>query len=162
MIVMGGAAGAVGVWAMDVVTWAMYRRERADLLAREDTARVGGKDTAHAAARRLAQLVGSDAAKRQPNAGGIAIHYLLGIVPGVVYARLRRRRPSVAAAKGAAWGAALFVVNDEVAAPMLGIAGPPQAYPWQAHLRGLVGHVVLAVVTHIVLDALENAHGPRN
>lgn len=46
-------------------------------------------------------------------------------------------------------------MNDEIAAPLLGIAGPPGAYPRQAHLRGLVGHVLLGMVTDAMLNAVE-------
>jgi hypothetical protein len=66
----GVAAGAVGVLAMDVVTWLMYQREDTGQLLRERRARVFGKDTAHALVRRVAQAVGSDAGRQQPNGAG--------------------------------------------------------------------------------------------
>ncbi|GAA3731029.1 hypothetical protein HDA32_005616 [Spinactinospora alkalitolerans] len=153
----GAVAGAVGVWAMDVATWTMYRKEPPELLEQEKRARVFGKDVAHAAARRLARMAGSDVARDEPNAGGIFVHYLLGIGPGVAYAQLRRRHPWIAAGKGALWGTALFVINDEVAGPLARVASGPRSYPWQTHVRGLVGHVVLGVATHVVLDALDRA-----
>ncbi len=46
-------------------------------------------------------------------------------------------------------------MNDEIGARLLGIAGPQRDYPWPAHLRGLVGHVVLGMVTEATLDAIE-------
>ena len=122
---------------------------------REKQARVFGKDTAHAAARRLARLVGSDAAQDEPNAAGIAIHYALGMVPGAVYARLRQSQPWLRTGRGAVYGLALTVVNDEIAGRLLGIMGPQRGYPWQAHLRGLVGHVVLGMVTEAAIRALD-------
>lgn len=154
-MVTGTAAGAVGVWAMDVVTWLMYRKQSDASLAQEKRARVFGKDPAHAAARHLAKLAGSDAATAEPNAGGIFIHYLLGIGPGVLYAKLRRSTPAVTVAKGAAWGAGLYVANDVMVARMLRLAGPQREYPWQAHVRGVVGHGVLGMATHAVLEALD-------
>jgi hypothetical protein len=154
--VRGMAAGAVGTWAMDVLTWAMYRREDPAALAREQRARVHGLDTAHAAAARVRRALGGRDDHPEPNAGGIAVHYLLGMVPGALYARARRRSRWVTAGRGALWGFGLFVVNDEIMARSLGIAGPARAYPWQAHLRGVVGHVLLGVVTHVVLDAMDD------
>ncbi|WP_143116275.1 DUF1440 domain-containing protein [Lentzea xinjiangensis] len=142
---------------MDVVTWAMYRRQAPELLERERRARVFGLDVAHAAARRVARMVGSSAAQEQPNAAGIAVHYLLGIGPGMAYAHLRRRHPRLAWGKGSVWGAVLFVVNDEIAAPLARVAGGPGRYPRQTHVRGLVGHVMLGVATHLVLEALDSA-----
>jgi len=49
----------------------------------------------------------------------------------------------------------LFVMNDEIANRVLRLSGPQRDYPWQAHLRGLVGHVVLGVVTEVTLNLLE-------
>lgn len=155
--VTGAAAAVVGVWAMDVATWLMYRNQSDASLAQEKRVRVFGKDPAHAAAQHLANLAGSDAAKSEPNAGGIFIHYLLGIGPGVLYAKLRRSTPAVTAGSGAVWGAGLYVANDLVAARLLRLAGPQRDYPWQAHARGIVGHVVLGVVTHAVLEALDDS-----
>jgi hypothetical protein len=151
----GAAAGAVGVLAMDVVTWLMYRREEASDLLSEQRARAFGQDTAHALVRRVAKAVGSDVGAQEPNGAGIAVHYGLGMAPGALYAEQRRKRPWLRAGRGALYGFGLFLVNDEIAAPLLGIAGPPGAYPRQAHLRGLVGHVLLGMVTDAMLNAVE-------
>jgi hypothetical protein len=44
---------------------------------------------------------------------------------------------------------------DEGVVPALGLAGGPTEYPWQAHARGLVGHLVLGAVTHATLELLD-------
>ena len=152
----GGAAGAVGVVAMDVVTWALYRREnRLDLL-REKQLRSYGKDTAHALVRRVTRAVGSDAGRSQPNGAGIAVHYALGMAPGALYARQRQRRPWLRSGRGAVYGLALYLANDLLAARLLGIAGPQGQYPWQAHARGIIGHLLLGMVTEATLNAIED------
>lgn len=153
--VKGLCAGAVGVWAMDVVTWWLYRREDPRALAQEHRTRPMGKDSAHAAARKLARLVGSDAARQEPNAGGLFIHYMLGIAPAQAYANQRSQRPWLRAGRGSLYGSMLYVGNDLVAGRLVGIVGPQRKYPVQAHLRGIVGHVVLGVVTELVLEALD-------
>ncbi len=142
---------------MDVVTWLLYRRQSKVTVAKEKRARKFGKDPAHAGARHLARLAGSAAGKKVPNAGGIFIHYLLGIGPGVLYAKLRRGNPIVTAGKGALWGAGLYVGNDLIAGRLLRVMGPQRDYPWQAHARGVAGHFVLGVATHAVLEALDDA-----
>lgn len=154
-LLKGAIAGAIGVLAMDIATWLMYRREDERHLEREKQARPLGMDPAHVAARKVATLLRSDAGQDEPNAGGIAIHYALGMVPGLAYAKLRHTQPWVRAGGGAAYGFGLFLINDEVANRLLGLAGPPRAYPWQAHLRGVVGHVVLGLVTEATLNVLE-------
>ncbi|MBW3657048.1 MAG: DUF1440 domain-containing protein [Actinobacteria bacterium] len=156
-LVKGAVAGVVGTWLMDVAAWTLYRQASAETLREEDRTRIDGKDTAHAAARHLARAVGSDAAQEEPNAGGIFIHYQLGIAPGVAYATLRERFPWITAGKGALWGATLYVTNDLVAARLLRLTGPQRDYPWQTHVRGLIGHVVLGVGTHLTLEALDDA-----
>lgn len=157
----GAAAGAVGVVAMDVLTWAMYRRENRRDLLREKRARVFGMDTAHAAVRRITRAVGSDAGSDEPNGAGVAVHYGLGMGPGALYAVQRQRRPWVRTGGGALYGLFLFVVNDELAAPLLRLAGPPNAYPLIAHVRGLVGHVLLGMVTEATLRAMADGPEPQ-
>jgi hypothetical protein len=155
-VVKGVAAGAVGVWAMDVATWAVYRRQSLPALLREKKTRPFGKDPAHAAAERLRRLTGTEV-QEEPNALGITIHYQLGMAPAVAYTRLRRRMPWLRAGRGALYGSLLYVLNDEVAGRVLGIMGPQRDYPWQAHVRGLIGHVVLGVVTEATLNVLEQS-----
>lgn len=152
----GGAAGAVGVVAMDAVTWLMYRRENKLDLLREKRLRRYGKDTAHALVRRVTKAAGSDAGSSEPNGAGIAVHYGLGMLPGAVYAEQRQARPWLRQGNGALYGAALYLANDLLAARLLRLAGPQRSYPWQAHVRGLVGHVVLGVVTEASLKAMED------
>lgn len=154
-LVKGAIAGAVGVWVMDQVGWYLYRRENTEALLKEQKARVGGLDTAHAAANQLAGLAGKRLSPKQPNAAGIAMHYALGMLPGALYAALRGQQPALQAGQGALYGLGLFIVNDELAAPALGWASGPRAYPWQAHARGLVSHVVLGIVTHAVLERID-------
>lgn len=152
--VRGASAGAMGVWAMDVATWALYRSQSLETLLQEKQVRPFGKDPAHAAAERLRRLVGAEP-EQEPNGAGIFIHYQLGMAPAVAYVRLRRRWPWLRAGRGALYGALLFVANDEIAGRVLGIMGRQRDYPWQTHLRGLVGHVVLGVVTELTLNVLE-------
>jgi hypothetical protein len=100
----GAASGAVGVLAMDVATWLMYRKQNRRDLLREKRLRPYGKDTAHALVRCVAEAAASDAGSSEPNGPGIAVHYGLGMVPGAVYAGQRRRHPSVRSGRGAAYG----------------------------------------------------------
>lgn len=151
----GAVAGAVGVWALDKVTWAMWDREDPAALRREAAARPGGLDPAHVIANRAAEAAGTELAPRQPHPAGIGVHYALGIGPGAAYGVLRKRVPAVGAAAGMAYGLALFLLQDEGLNPLIGTSGAPGEYPWQAHARGLVGHLVLGAVTDATLNALD-------
>ena len=156
-VIKGAAAGAVGVWLMDRVGWLLYRREDRRALQREKVARVERKDPAHVAAVKLARVFGADLSSEQPNTAGLVVHYALGVVPGMLYGPLRHRVGGLRAGRGLLYGVGLFLVNDEVLNPLLGLASGPTAYPWQAHARGLVAHAVLGVATDAALDALDRA-----
>ena len=173
-MLLGAVAGAVGVWAMDRVGWYMYNHEDRNAIARElqarkgndDTAYTGrerealdgnpqgqpaGKDVAHVGVEKASEILGINVDNRQPNPGGVALHYALGIVPGALHAVVRREAPIMQAGNGALYGFALYVINDELVAPALGLASEPTEYPWQAHARGAITHTVLGVVTESLL-----------
>lgn len=156
-VVKGAVAGAVGVWAMDQVGWYMYNREAPEVLQREQEARVEEMDPAHVAANRVADAVGTTLTPRQPHPAGIGVHYGLGVMPAMLYGPLRHRVEGLDAGHGLLYGLGLFLAMDEIVAPALGLAAGPTEYPWQAHARGLVSHLVLGVVTHATLELLERA-----
>lgn len=154
-MVKGAIAGAVGVWALDKVAWYMWNRENPEALQQEREARPGGLDPAHVMANRAAEALGKELTPRQPHPAGIAVHYGLGIMPGAAYGALRKRVGGVGAAGGLLYGLSLFLLQDEGLNPILGTSGKPTDYPWQAHMRGLVGHLVLGVATHTTLELLD-------
>lgn len=154
-LVKGAIAGAVGVWAMDLVTQWMWDREDPRALRQEVEARPEGLDPAHVIANRAAEAMGRELTPRQPHPAGIGVHYGLGIMPGAAYGVLRDRVPVLGAGGGLLYGLALTLIEDEGMAPALGLAGKPTAYPPQAHVRGLVGHLVLGATTHATLNLLD-------
>lgn len=159
-VLKGAIAGAVGVIALDKVTRMMWDREDPRDLQREREARPGGLDPAHVMANRGAEAVGTRLRPKQPHPAGIAVHYGLGILPGAAYGALRNRVPMVGAAGGTAFGLALFLMQDEGLNPVMGTSGTPGEYPWQAHARGLVGHLVLGAVTDATVNVLDRLFDP--
>lgn len=153
--VKGAVAGAVGVWALDTVTWAMWDRTDPEKLRQEKDARPGGLDPAHVMANRAAEAVGTELTPRQPHPAGIAVHYGLGIMPAAAYAVLRRRVPAITAGGGLLYGLGLFLMQDEGLNPILDTSGSPRKYAPEAHFRGLVGHLVLGAATHASLKVLD-------
>ena len=151
----GLAAGAAGVWALDRVTWFLWNRESPDNLAREVAARPEGMDPAHLLTHRTAAALGLPLERRQPHPAAIGLHYLFASVPVALYAALRPERLRDRGGTGALLGVALFLLQDEWLNRVLKTAGPARAYPWQAHARGLVGHVTYAVVAIQLLRALD-------
>ncbi len=235
-MVLGAAAGAVGVWAMDQVGWFMLRSENMHTLTRDLRARDGdadgnagtaaqirgvqagtpGRPATAGALRKATQVSGVSPTDQQPGPGATVFHYALGMLPGALYGAVRRIRPSVRTGSGVLYGlalfvvmdetaqvsgvspthqrpgpgatvfhyalgmlpgalygavrrirpwvrtghgvlygVALFVVMDETAAPLTGIASGPGRYPWQAHARGLAAHIVLGMTTEVLLRATD-------
>lgn len=151
----GAVAGAVGVWVMDKVGWYMWNHEDPQALQQEREARPGGLDPAHVMANRAAEAMGTELTPKQPHRAGIAMHYGLGVMPGALYGTLHKRVDGIGAGGGLAYGLGLFLLQDEGLNPIIGTSGKPGDYPWQAHWRGLVSHLVLGAVTNATVKALD-------
>lgn len=160
-VLRGVVAGAIGAWVMDRVTWAMLDREPLGAIRAEKAARPEGWDVSHLLGKRLVELVGKPTVLKQPGAVGMITHYLLSIGPAIAYAAARGRNPDLAADRGMLYGLGIFLLWDELGSLAAGVARPPGKYPWEAHLRGLLGHLALGGATHVALNALETDFGLR-
>ena len=139
---------------MDLVTTGMYEVQPREVTQREAAARPNGKSSVA----NMVDLFESETgltvpAERRPLVEN-AIHYALGVVPGAIYGVVRRHVPVARLGRGLAFGMALFAVNDEYLNTKLGLAGPFDAYPPEAHLRGVAGHAVLGVATETGIQLL--------
>lgn len=153
-IVKGAVAGAAATWLMGQATGWMYEREDTEARRREEEAR-GDRTAYETAAEKAAGMTGVELSKEQRSQAGLAIHWATGIGAGIVYALLRHRAPAVTAANGLAFGTGFYLVVDEVLNPLLGLTPGPQAFPWQAHARGLGGHLAFGATTELVLEGLD-------
>ena len=153
-LVKGAIAGAVGVWVMDRVDWFMVEHGDQEAWRRTQAVRPNGKDPAHNMAGLAARAIGASPPP-QPHPAGIATHYAVGMAPAAAYAVVRRHLPGGILGRGLILGLGMFLVEDEIVNPIIGVAAPPQRYPLQAHARGLIAHLVLGVVTETVLASLD-------
>ncbi len=156
-IVKGAIAGAAAVWVMDRITWYMYKNEDPIAFKKEKEAQIDGKYVAHVAALKVFDSLHVKPTEQQEYYTWKSIHYLLGIMPAALYAIYRSRLNGLDYGRGLLYGFGLFVVMDEVMAPVLGLSSGPRAYPWQAHVRGLVGHLALGATTDAVLKAMDTS-----
>jgi uncharacterized membrane protein YagU involved in acid resistance len=150
--VRGGLAGFAATWLMDLVTTGLYEGQSPETTAHEMAARPNGKGAVENLVDRVEAASGRTFSDAQRSALTQAIHYGLGLGPGVLYAVLRRRMPFLGAGRGLVYGLVLWAVNDEYLNTALGLAGPASAYPLETHWRGLVGHVVLGMATDSAID----------
>ena len=149
----GAIGGAVGTYVMDVATTAVMQRQSASVNAREADARPNGKSSVENLVDRLEAVTGQRIPKDQRPMVEQAVHFGLGVVPGALYATMRRA-PFGGATRGIALGLLLWALNDEYLNTRLGLAGPYDAYPPETHLRGLVGHLALGVTTDMTIHVL--------
>ena len=156
-LLAGALAGAAAVWVMDRVDWFTYRHgiDTEETRRQTEAARPGGMDPAHVAAAKGARLLGLRPPEpMQENPAGLAVHYAIGIAPAMLYAAVRREAPVVAAGHGTLLGLAMSLLEDELANPLLGLSAPQHRYPWTAHARGLIAHLVYGAVTETVCRVL--------
>ncbi|HVL47524.1 MAG TPA: DUF1440 domain-containing protein [Candidatus Thermoplasmatota archaeon] len=153
-LLAGFAATAVLV-AVRNTFWAV---EPAEVRERERRLREGFEATSlQVPVREASRALGVPLRPRVEAQVATGLAWLLGVLGVVGYAALRRRAPVVAAAGGALFGLAVWLVEDEGIIPALGWAKPPGAYPWQAHARGLAAHVAYGVAAERALAALDRA-----
>ena len=154
-VVKGAIAGAASVWMMDRVTWYMYKHEDREAYKQEKKAQIGGKYVAFVAADKIASVIGARMSDKQEYVSAKTIHYLLGMMPGALYGLLRHKVKGLDKGYGLLYGLGLFIVMDELVAPLAGLSSGPLAYPWQAHARGLAGHLAVGATTDVAVRALD-------
>jgi hypothetical protein len=155
-LIDGAIAGAVATWVMGKVTTFLYEKESPSARRREESARQG-RTAFGAAAERLADVAGTTLSDDQRQRYGKGIHWALGTGAGALYGILRDRLPDRALARGLTFGTMFWLIVDEGANPALGLTPGPMAFPWQAHARGLAGHLAFGAVADATLDLLAAA-----
>jgi len=153
-VCMGAVAGVAATWLMTRVTTWLYAQQSEQTKQRENEAR-GDRTAYETAAERMAAAAGAELDTDTRRTLGNAIHWSTGIGMAIAYAALRRRTPAVTAARGLLFGTGVFLVMDEFLNTALGLTPGPRAFPWQAHARGLGGHLAYGLATELVLEQLD-------
>ena len=153
-LLKGALAGAVATAIMNQVTTWLYALESEAARNRENDAR-GGQSAYVTAAERLAGAAGCELSDEGKGRAGTAIHYATGVAAGMKYAAFRRYWPRVTQGFGVPYGIAFFLVMDELMNPLLGLTPGPAEFPWQAHARGLGGHLAFGAANEAALRALD-------
>jgi hypothetical protein len=147
VLFVGAAAGYAASQVMDKATTWFYGRQSDASKERENQLLPEGAPMA--SARKLAALVGAEPTDEQAGQIATALHQCLGQGYGVAAAALTRRgNPPLAAGLAAGMGG--FLLVDELANSLF-FTPPPQAYPAESHLRGLVGHLTFGAVLGVLL-----------
>ncbi len=101
--------------------------------------------------RRIAPLFPNEHVGRHSGAYGRALHYGLGCGFALAYAALRARRPEVAAGKGLAFGAALWLLSDVILIPLEHLGRPWWRYSLAERANAVASHLAYAVTVEAFL-----------
>lgn len=149
-ISQGVLAGAAAWWAMDRFLRFAYDRQSERVKRREAYVR-GRVPALEVLAEDLSNWAHRPLTPSGRQRAGTLTQWIVGIGGGVIYALLRDRLPGRGLARGLGYGAAFSLVVDEGLVPLLGLAPPAGAFPWQTHARGFAGHLVYGVAVEAAL-----------
>ena len=90
--------------------------------------------------------------ERKP--AGTAVHYAFGMVSGGLYGALAEVVPQVTTAAGVPFGAAFWLLADEISVPLLGLSKGPTEYPPSTHAYALASHLVYGATAELSRRAL--------
>lgn len=97
----------------------------------------------------ISNAFGHELKENEKQPAGTAVHYAFGTVTGGLYGALAEVTPHVTAGAGLPFGAVFWLVADEVAVPLLGLAKAPTQYPVSTHVYALTSHFVYGVTAEL-------------
>ncbi|HEY2971148.1 MAG TPA: DUF1440 domain-containing protein [Pyrinomonadaceae bacterium] len=100
------------------------------------------------------KIFGHQLAKDEKVMAGDAVHYAIGAASAAIYSMTAELVPEVTVGAGLPFGAAVWLVVDEAAVPLLGLSKGPTEYPPSTHIYGLASHFVYGLTTEVVRRAL--------
>lgn len=81
---------------------------------------------------------------------GQIVHYTFGASSAAAYGVLAEVLPQVTRSGGLGFGAALWLLGDEVGVSAAGLSEPPWEHPPSVHAYGLAAHLVYGVTSELV------------
>jgi putative membrane protein len=102
-------------------------------------------------------VFGHNLTNKEKEIAGPIVHYAVGTTAGAAYGLAAEYEPDVTSLKGISFGAAFWLVVDEGALPLLGLAKGPTAYPISTHAYALVSHLVFGLTAEVVRSTVRRA-----
>ncbi len=151
-LLSGIIGGLVGTFVMSEVRTMLQPPQRPTFWSkreREQRARAAGsQDATKKAADKLAQAVlRRKLSKQEKEVAGPLVHYTYGSLSGGFYGLATALEPQLGAGAGLPFGAAVWLLGDELATPALGLTPSSKHYPLSTHLYSLATHLVYGVTT---------------
>jgi putative membrane protein len=153
---LGLLVGLCATQALDWVSIALYRVEGAGARARENATR-GHRPAYERAVQRIARGFGRRLSDEQVGRWGWRFHKIFGVLGGPAYLALRRRYPRLRWGHGLAFGAAFFVLIDEVMMPLVRLTPGPRHFSWKVHARGAAAHLAYGIAAETTAHAMRTS-----
>ena len=168
-LVAGLAGGLVASWTMNQFQAAWTRiaegmekphgaqsMQPADGSKQEQQPDTGEQEDATVkAAKAISEnVLGHELQENEKKPAGAAVHYAFGTLTGGLYGALAEVTPQVTTAAGIPFGAAFWLMADEVAVPLLGLSKGPTEYPPSTHAYALASHLVYGLTAEMSRRAL--------
>ena len=99
-------------------------------------------------------VLGRELKESEKETAGAMVHYAFGALSGGVYGALAELSPPVTAGLGIPFGAAFWLIADEVTVPALGLSKGPTEYPVSTHAYALASHLVYGMTAELSRRAL--------
>lgn len=102
------------------------------------------------------EVLGHELQKSEKKPAGAAVHYAFGTVSGGLYGALAEVTPQVTAGAGVPFGAAFWLLADEISVPLLGLSKGPTEYPVSTHAYALASHLVYGATAELSRRAIRH------
>jgi uncharacterized membrane protein YagU involved in acid resistance len=99
-------------------------------------------------------VLGHELQESEKKTAGAAVHYAFGTVTGGLYGALAEVTPQVTSAAGIPFGAAFWLLADEISVPALGLSKGPTEYPVSTHVYALASHLVYGATAELSRRAI--------
>jgi len=104
------------------------------------------------------RLLGLELAEREKKEmAGAVVHYAFGVATGGLYGAIAELKPATTAGAGLPFGAAVWLIADEIIVPALGLSKPPTEYPPSTHAYSIASHLIYGLTTEIVRREVRRA-----
>ncbi len=87
--------------------------------------------------------------KKEKEIAGPAMHYAMGATSGAIYGVASSLAPISTFGAGIPFGAAVWLIADDVAVPALGLSKSPTEFPLSTHAYALSSHLVYGLATDL-------------
>ena len=153
-ILAGAVSGALASWVMERAQAPLSRLGGARVQERERAAQAGVEPPAYRAAAAAAAVVGRTIPEERRALAAGLVHYATGASWGAVLGGVAHALRARGLGTGLLFGAAVWLVSDELLVPALGFSRPAPAYPPSAHGKALAAHLVYGAATEAGVRAL--------